>query len=101
MMLTLGKLKDISAKMLDKPVNNALDRPVTKLEAVGILKREISDLLEKGYSLEDISKILRENDFDIQFATLKSYFNKIKEKPARKTKAPKPAENKATNGDPS
>lgn len=91
MILTVGKLKEISEIMLDKPVNDALDRPVSKLEAVGILKREILGMLEKGYSLENISKILKENGFDIPPPTLKSYFNKVKDKPAKKQRAAKTA----------
>lgn len=98
MTLTIGKLRDISTALLEKPENNAADRQVTKLEAVEILKVEISAMLKKGYDLNDIARILKENDFDIQMPTLKSYFNKVKEKPARKTKTPKPAENRAVNG---
>lgn len=101
MSLTIGKLRDISTALLDKPENNAADREVTKLEAISILKVEIAAMLKKGYDLNDIARILKENDFDIQMPTLKSYFNKVNDKPARKAKAPKQAENKVANGDPS
>jgi hypothetical protein len=99
MTLTIGKLKNISAVLLEKPENNALDRQVTKLEAVAILKVEIGEMLKKGYDLEDIAKVLKENDFDIQMPTLKSYFNKVREKQAKKPRAPKAASQPDKNGE--
>ena len=91
MTLTIGKLKNISAVMREKPENDALDRQVTKLEAVAILKIEIGEMLKKGYDLDDIAEVLKENDFDIQMPTLKSYFNKVREKQAKKSRVPKTA----------
>lgn len=80
MNLTLGKIKNFATILREKPENQALDREMNKMEAVTLLKGEIEEMLQKGYSLEDISRLAKENDIDLQSQTLKSYFNKIKDK---------------------
>lgn len=77
---TKEKISDIQKKLKALPPK---DKPKTKKETLEILSEDFPRLLEKGYSIEDISKILKENGLQISAPTLRNYLpveQKLKQK---------------------
>lgn len=75
--LSVEKVSVIYKKLKNLPVK---ETSKTKKEAVESFVELFPSLFEKGYTLDDICKILNDNDISISVATLKSYYSKMSQK---------------------
>jgi hypothetical protein len=75
--LTVGRVKLLADKYRNIPKVNDDARVISKTEAVKMLMPEIRALRKKGYTLEQIADMLREDEIDITMNTLKSYIQRL------------------------
>ena len=78
MKYTKIKLDLISEKLKNMPAVKDNNQGCSKQEAVKLLKKEISSMQQRGYSLDQISEVLRTEGIDITTGTLKSYLQRAK-----------------------
>ena len=62
----------------------------SKQEAVKLLAKEITAMQKRGYTLEQISEALKGQGLAVATPTLKSYLQRAKPEPARKTASASP-----------
>jgi hypothetical protein len=85
MTYTLEKAEDLIRVLQALPPLDASKQKLTKQAVVKHLAAEIAALQQRGYALEQIVESLRGGAFEISTATLKSYLQRTKRKPARAT----------------
>jgi hypothetical protein len=86
-----GKQRKYTADQRDKvanalsalPEKPAAERPQTTAELLQALKPQIKAAQEKGYTLDEVAELLKNNGISIRLSTLKSSFKPAKKK--RKT----------------
>ena len=76
MKLTTAKIESIAAKLDQLPALEKKDREHSKQEAVRLLAKHIASLKKRGYTLEQVSEILRGEGLPIAAPTLKSYLQR-------------------------
>lgn len=85
-----GKQRKYTAEQRDKvasalsalPDKPASERPQTTAELLQSLKPKIKEAQDKGYTLDEVAELLKNNGLSISLSTLKSSF-----KPAKKNLA--------------
>lgn len=88
MKYTTEQLEAIAAKMRSMPPVEKKKQEHSKQEAVRVLSKEIADLQKRGYTLDQISEMLRGESMSIATPTLKSYLQRAKPAKKAKVKAP-------------
>jgi hypothetical protein len=78
MSLTLEKVEQLREKMKSAPEVAPEKREVTKQEAVAALRAEIELMQKRGYTLDEIAKMISENGIELTTPTLKSYLQRAK-----------------------
>ena len=95
MTLTRAHIEQIAQKLKRMPAAPPALVNTTKQEAVKLLAKEIASLQRRGYTLEQIAEILKNEALDLSTATLKSYLSRAKapKRPHRRASpiAPLPA----------
>lgn len=74
----MARTSRVSAEQLENARKKLLDLPVkdtskTTKETIVTLSRDIQNALKKGYSLEEISNLLKDVGISVTKSTLKSY----------------------------
>jgi hypothetical protein len=92
--ITQQSINNIDDKLKKVPDLAAAEREFTKKEAVAALKPTIKGLQKRGFTLEQVAALLRENGLDITFGSLRQYLAD----PKRKKKAPAVAAESSTSG---
>lgn len=78
---TISQLRALSAKLSDMPAYDDPERVVrSKREMVTVLVRGINDMMRRGYPIERISEVLREDGVDLAPPTLRSYLRETRPK---------------------
>ena len=100
MTITLEKVEQLREKMKSAPEVAPEKREVTKQEAVAALRAEIEMMQKRGYTLDEIAKMISENGIDLTTPTLKSYLQRAKvgKKAPRARKAGTPSGSAETSG---
>lgn len=75
------KIEAIAAKLKAMPEIEKKQQKLNKKESIKMLAKDISNLKKRGYTLKQITELLRGEEFDISESTLKSY---LQDKPNRK-----------------
>lgn len=89
MKYTTKQTEAIAAKLRNMPTVEK-KQLLSKQEAVRVLAKEIASVQKRGYTLDQISEMLRGEGLDIATPTLKSYLQRAKPAP-KKTQAKAPA----------
>ena len=71
-----GTIAGLSEKLRALPAKEPASRKLNARDVVDALKHEIRDLLKRGYSLEDISEMLRGDAVFIPSGTIKRYLSR-------------------------
>lgn len=98
MTYTREKTEDLIRVLRALPALEASKQKLTKQAVVKHLAAEIAALQQRGYTLEQIVESLRGEAFEISTATLKSYLQRTKRKPARATPRKKSTASPAADG---
>jgi hypothetical protein len=69
----LERIKSIKEMLAQLPTVEIETAELTTLEAVKMLRSEVSALQRKGYTFEMIAKVLEEHGFSVTASTLKKY----------------------------
>lgn len=94
-----GTIAGLSEKLRALPAKEPASRKLNARDVVDALKHEIRDLLKRGYSLEDISEMLRGDAVFIPSGTIKRYLSRNTTKRApRKLGGRSTAGSKPTSG---
>ena len=74
--LTLEQVEQISAKLKELPAVENKKRPVSKQEAIKLLARDIKAMQARGYTLEQVSELLKQLGVSLATPTLRSYLRR-------------------------
>jgi hypothetical protein len=74
--LTLEQVEQISVKMKALPAVENKKRPVSKQEAIKLLARDIKAMQARGYTLEQVSELLKQLGVSLATPTLRSYLRR-------------------------
>ena len=74
--LTVEQVEQISAKMKELPAVENKKRPVSKQEAIKLLARDIKAMQARGYTLEQVSELLKQLGVSLTTPTLRSYLKR-------------------------
>ena len=74
--LTVEQVEQISAKMKELPAVENKKRPVSKQEAIKLLARDIKAMQARGYTLEQVSELLKQLGVSLATPTLRSYLRR-------------------------
>ena len=74
--LTLEQVEQISAKLKELPAVENKKRPVSKQEAIKLLARDIKAMQARGYTLEQVSDLLKQLGVSLATPTLRSYLRR-------------------------
>lgn len=88
MAIKLQALKQLVDELRELPENESQERELSTREAVAVASEEITLLRRKGYSLEQIAKLLTDGGLKITEGTLKKYLSSASRKPRRTAKNP-------------
>lgn len=84
----MARISRVTAEQLEKAQKKIQELPIkdtskTTRDAIAILTKDIQSALKRGYTLEDISSLLKDAGILITTSTLKNYMGKKekKEKP--------------------
>lgn len=80
--ITVESVEKLAAKLRDLPALDPGKQTVTKQEAVKRLSKEIRELLQRGYTLEQIAEMMSKEGIAIALPSLRSYLQRAA--PARK-----------------
>ena len=88
--LTLEQVEQISVKMKALPAVENKKRPVSKQEAIKLLARDIKAMQARGYTLEQVSELLKQLGVSLATPTLRSYLKRAGggTSPKKKSTAP-------------
>lgn len=75
---TTEQLEAIALKLRALPPIEKKKQQHSKQEAVKVLSREIAAMQKRGYTLDQISKVLRGEGLDVATPTLKSYLQRAR-----------------------
>lgn len=75
MAITLKAIKQLAEELRDLPENQSDERELNTQDAVALMRPEIEQLKEKGYSLEQIAELLSNGGLPISTSTLKKYLS--------------------------
>lgn len=78
MAYTIAHVEGIRQRLLELPEIDDARRELNKQEAIRRMAAEVTALRQRGYSMEQIAKILTAEGLQISVATLKSYLTKAK-----------------------
>lgn len=78
MAITVKDVEELREKLKTAPEVSPERRQVSKQEAIQALKAEIETLKKRGYTLDEIAKLISENGIKITTPTLKSYMQRSK-----------------------
>jgi len=84
MRYTTEQVEQIAQKLRELPAVEKPRKQLSKQEAVRMLAREIASLQRRGYTLEQISEILRGEGLEITSATLRIYLQRAKQTTGRR-----------------
>jgi hypothetical protein len=93
MKYTGEQLESIASRLKEKPPIEKKKQEHSKQEAVKILSKEIAALQKRGYTLDQISEMLKGEGLDIATPTLKNYLQRAKSPAKKVEKAPTPPAN--------
>jgi intein-encoded DNA endonuclease-like protein len=86
MKYTKEKIEKVKEKLKNlPPIEDTKD--LSKQEAIKMLQKDILLLQKRGYSLEKIAEVLKQDGIELSTTTLKNYLQRGK-KPTKKTKVP-------------
>ena len=85
MKYTPEQLEAIAAKLKAMPPAEKRNQEYSKQEAVRLLSKQIVALQKRGYTLEQIAEILREEGLDLSGSTLRIYLQRAKPNKKRDT----------------
>lgn len=88
MAIKLQALRQLVDELRELPENESQERELSTREAVAVASEEITLLRQKGYSLEQIAKLLTDGGLKITEGTLKKYLSSTSKKPRRTAKIP-------------
>ncbi|MEI8294982.1 MAG: protein mobC [Alphaproteobacteria bacterium] len=74
---TLEKIESVSKKLRSLPPVEKSKQSLSKQETVKILAKEIANLKKRGYTLDQISELLRGEGLDFATPTLKNYLQRV------------------------
>lgn len=74
--LTVEQVEQISAKLKELPAVENKKRPVSKQEAIKLLARDIKAMQARGYTLEQVSELLKQLGVSLATPTLRSYLRR-------------------------
>ena len=74
--LTVETVEQISAKLKELPAVENKKRPVSKQEAIKLLARDIKAMQARGYTLEQVSDLLKQLGVSLATPTLRSYLRR-------------------------
>ena len=74
--LTVEQVEQISAKLKELPAVENKNRPVSKQEAIKLLARDIKAMQARGYTLEQVSELLKQLGVSLATPTLRSYLRR-------------------------
>ncbi len=74
--LTLEQVEQISVKMKALPAVENKKRPVSKQEAIKLLAKDIKAMQARGYTLEQVSELLKQLGVSLATPTLRSYLRR-------------------------
>ena len=80
---TIQKVQIDKLKVIDDKLGDLKEKPkeeFTLRESIYFLRDKLKSALKKGYSYQDLSEILSEQEIFISAATLKQYLTEIKKK---------------------
>ena len=91
-------------KLIDDKLGDLKEKPKEELtlrESVYFLRDKLKSALKKGYSYQDLSEILSEQEIFISAATLKQYLTEIKKKSSsrKRTKAGQKEKSKSSSSE--
>jgi DNA-binding CsgD family transcriptional regulator len=84
---TVADVEQIAAKLRSMPDPPAAQQPVSKAEAIRLLRAEIANLQKRGYTLEQIAESISGAGLDINGNTLRNYMTRAKPKARNRPKA--------------
>jgi hypothetical protein len=87
---TLEMAEKMAEKLRHLPAIDASKRRLSKQTVVRHLAAEIVSLQERGYTLEQVAESLCGVGLEITTPTLKSYLQRLKEKPAKSPRRQRP-----------
>jgi hypothetical protein len=87
---TTEQLEAIAVKLREMPLIEKKKQEHSKQEAVKLLSKEIVSMQKLGYTLDQISEVLRGEGLALATPTLKSYLQRAK--PAKKATAQAPGD---------
>lgn len=76
MAITKESVESLRSKLDAMPENDSPNRELSKFEAVRLLAASVKTLREKGYSYDEVAKMLAENGVPLTGSTLRSYLTK-------------------------
>ena len=74
--LTVEQVEQISAKMKELPAVENKKRQVSKQEAIKLLAKDIKAMQARGYTLEQVSELLKQLGVSLATPTLRSYLRR-------------------------
>ena len=74
--LTVEQVEQISAKMKELPAVENKKRQVSKQEAIKLLAKDIKAMQARGYTLEQVSDLLKQLGVSLATPTLRSYLRR-------------------------
>ena len=74
--LTVEHVEQISAKLKELPAVENKKRQVSKQEAIKLLARDIKAMQARGYTLEQVSDLLKQLGVSLATPTLRSYLRR-------------------------
>ena len=74
--LTVEQVEQISAKLKELPAVENKKRQVSKQEAIKLLAKDIKAMQARGYTLEQVSELLKQLGVSLATPTLRSYLRR-------------------------
>lgn len=85
MALTIEKIEKIAEKLRSMPAVENKQRQASNQEAIKLLAKDIKGMQQRGYTLEQIADILKNNELAVAAPTLRSYLQRAKGGSIKKT----------------
>src|SRR5579863_8121738 len=98
MSYTLGKAEEMARALRTLPAMDEAKRRLSKQAVVKHLVAEIAALQQRGYTIEQVVESLQEVGLTITTPTLKSYLQRAKAKPVKRTARTPTGSSKAASG---
>lgn len=90
MKYTVEKIEKIQIKLRSMPTVEKDKAEINRRESVKMLAKEIGELQKRGYTLEQIAHLLRDEGLAVATPTLKSYLQRAKSSTVKNKRNPAP-----------